>query len=97
MWWICWVAAALAEDLWTTGEVVAKRWADGAQTTVTLAPETKVEVVLRDRDLVRVRYNQDFGWVPAALLTNVAPAKPEGDAGATDLPGVTVRPGEAGQ
>ena len=97
MWLILLITAAFAEDLWTTAEVTALRWQGGPQTTVTLAPGSQVQVVLRDKDQVRVRYQQEFGWLPSSALTNVAPALPVAEGGSDALPKVTLTPGEAGQ
>ena len=66
-----------AEDLWATGAVDAVRWPDVTAVSVSLAEGDRVEVLAREGDKVRIRKGTDFGWVPAASLTDVEPPKPE--------------------
>lgn len=81
-----------AEDLWATGAVEGVRWPDVTAVSVTLAQGDRVEVLAREGDKVRVRKGTDFGWVPAASLTEVEPPKVEGLPGGlpTDFPGFQI-------
>jgi hypothetical protein len=91
---------ALAEDLWAVAPAEGVRWPDVPTVSVKLTAGDEVEVMVRDGDKVRVRKGNDFGWVAATALTDVAPPKVE-DAGppgagepfpTVDLPGGEEKP-----
>jgi len=85
------LSVAFAEDLWVTAPVEGVRWPDVTTVSVTLAEGDKVEVLVRDGDKARVRKGTDFGWIPAADLTDVAPATPAGVPGeAGEFPTITL-------
>ena len=70
------VSMAHAEDMWITSTVSALRWPDKAYPAMSLSKGDLVHVLLRDGDQVRVRKDDDFGWVPAAELS-VVPIEPD--------------------
>ena len=76
---LVWSSLCFAENLWATAPTTGTRWPDVTATSLTLAKDDEVEVLVKDADKVRVRKGTDFGWVAASALTNVAP--PEPDAG----------------
>lgn len=86
------VQLAHAETRWAAADAEGVRWPDATVVSVKLATGDEVEVLATDGDKVRVRKGVEFGWVAAASLTTVAPAKPEpiGDGG--ELPDFTVTP-----
>jgi len=65
------------EPAWVTEQVESTRFADAEHPGPPLDEGDRVEVVLRDGDRVRVRKGTRFGWVPAAVLTDQAPATEE--------------------
>lgn len=56
-----------------------KRWPDGDAVVAELTAGTPVVVVLEDGDMVRVRHELEFGWVPKAALTAAEPADAAGE------------------
>lgn len=74
---LVWVLAALAEDRWTTEDIQAVRWPDSQVVTVKVAANKKVEVLVVDGTLARVRDGADFGWVDVSKLTTTPPPTPE--------------------
>jgi len=72
---------AVAEDNWVATESAMKRWPDAEIVTGSLAVGDKVEVVLRDSKLVRVRRGSDFGWVSPEVLSPTEVAAPGEGAG----------------
>lgn len=96
--WLFLALLAHAEDMYATADTTGVRWLDSATVTVSLTSGDKVEVLARDGDKIRVRKDQDFGWVAAAMLTDQAPVPelPEaadGEAGeAGEMPGFAVTP-----
>lgn len=70
---------AAAEDNWTVESAELARWpgaADGNVVVTTVAEGTKVEVLFRDGERVRVRSNADLGWVDASALTAESAEQP---------------------
>ncbi len=73
------VASVHAEDAWIVTQVDALRWPDAAAVTITLEKGDKVEVIVRDAKVARVRKGSDFGWVDLGLLSTLeieAPLEP---------------------
>ena len=73
-------SAALAQDLregstvFTTEAVDLLRFPDAALTLTTLEPGAKLEILLVDGALVRVRKGVDIGWLPVAKVSATPPA-----------------------
>jgi len=74
---IAMLTAVHAEDAWTTREVELLRWPESVleapPVTATAAEGDKLEIVLEDGAVVRVKKGTDFGWVPSDALTKDAP------------------------
>lgn len=60
---------------WITEATPLQRWPDGGPAVRTLAKGDEVEVIVREGDLVRVRKELDFGWVPSSALSEQPPAE----------------------
>lgn len=86
--WI--ISFAHAEDAWLSADVEALRWPDKPYVSASFTRGDYVEVLLRDGDKVRVRKENDFGWVPAADISTieVKPAPPMLFPGIEDAPAV---------
>jgi len=86
MLWIALLANVQAEDAWATRDVELQRWPEtvieAPPITAEAAAGDKLEIVLEDGDIVRVKKDGDFGWVPADALSKDAPEDEE----ATDAP-----------
>ena len=67
-------AATGPSHVWTTESVGLKRFADADGVLVTFDAGEKLEVVVKDGDVLRVRRGTDFGWVPADKVTEEAPS-----------------------
>lgn len=70
-------SAAFAEDAWLTEAADLSRWPAATAPNAVLAKVeagTRLQVVFREGDEVRVRQGANFGWVPAALLSDTDPA-----------------------
>jgi len=68
------LTVAFAEDAWLTSDADLVRWPDGEPIVVkSLVEGAKVEIVMEDEVLVRVRSGIDFGWIPASMLTEEKP------------------------
>ena len=65
---------AHAEDAWLARDAELLRWPDAKQISASFDEGTKVEVVVRDEALVRVRVGADFGWLPPDALLSEDPA-----------------------
>jgi hypothetical protein len=59
--------------VWTTGEASSQRFPDADVAGPVFAAGTRLEVLVREGDRVRVRAGEDYGWVSASLVTAVAP------------------------
>lgn len=74
------VSFAHAEDAWIVSHVDLLRWPDKEHVTVSLDKGEKVEVLVRDASVARVRRGTDFGWVDLGLLSatevEAPPAEP---------------------
>lgn len=69
------VWSALAEDpVYTQAETPSLRFSDAAVPGPTFPPATRLEVLVRDGDVVRVVQGDKFGWVPAAAVAPTMPA-----------------------
>ncbi len=67
-------ALASAETLYTSAPVTAARWPESDKPVAfPLEAGERVEVLARQGDKVRVSKGPEFGWVPAASLTEQAP------------------------
>ena len=64
---------AFAEDAWLTQEVQALPWPDAEKVSVALEAGDKVVVIYRMEELVRVRKDDSYGWVPQAILSDQDP------------------------
>ncbi len=81
-------ASALAEPVWATESVAARRWVDSAEhLTTTVDEDARLDVVYREAGWVRVRLpgRQGYGWLPEDKVTTVEPAG--ADQGDFQLPG----------
>ena len=81
-------------EAWTTREVPLHRWNDGAIVVATLEPSARVEVLVADGTLTRVRRGVDFGWIPSDAITTEAP--PNAAPTFTFGPGTTLTPTPGG-
>ena len=75
--WMTLIALTAAEDNWATEDLEILRWPGSIEDNpivATVEAETKVEVLFREGERVRVRAGQDFGWTDAVFLTDEAPA-----------------------
>lgn len=73
------VSFARAEDAWIVSNVELLRWPDKAHVTVSLEKGEKVEIMVRDAKIARVRRGTDFGWVDLGLLSATAVEAPPSD------------------
>ena len=82
-------AQSTPEVVYSTEEVVARRWmADEQPTTFTAAKDSRLEILVRDDSgWLRVRSGRDLGWVPADKTTTVVP---EGAAAAQAAPSINL-------
>lgn len=67
-------SAAQAEDAWVKDAVDAVRWPEATEVVLHLDAGTKVAVVFRENEKVRIRHEQDYVWVPQAALSATDPA-----------------------
>ena len=67
---------ALPAYVYTTEAVTLVRWLGGDAPSAELDAGRRIEVVLEDGDMVRVRSGTDFGWVSRDKLTAEAPEQP---------------------
>ena len=91
-------APALEGYVWATEPLKPLRWPGSEVTTTEVELNERVEVVFVDGDLVRIRKNLNFGWVPAAALTATDPTAAEApafDFNIGDRGDVTLIPEEA--
>ena len=70
-------AAPAADSVVLTQDATLKRWSQGEAVVAELTAGTPVVVILEDGDMVRVRKDLDFGWIPAAALASADDAAPE--------------------
>ena len=68
------VGQAGPEERYATAAVDLLRWPDGEVVSTALKEGDKVEIVVDDGALVRVRRGANFGWVRASALSTTAPA-----------------------
>ena len=80
----------LSGYVWATEPLKPVRWPGSTVTVTDIELNERVEVVLVDGDLVRIRKNLDFGWVPASALTAADPT-------AIELPELELDLGEPGE
>jgi hypothetical protein len=83
-------ALPLSGYVWATESLKPLRWPGSTVTVTEVAQDERVEVVLVDGGLVRIRKNLDFGWVPAASLTASDPT-------ALEIPDLDLDLGEPGE
>jgi hypothetical protein len=69
-------ASALPAYVYTTEAVTLARWQGSDTASAQLDAGRRIEVVLEDGDMVRVRSGTDFGWVSRDKLTAEAPEQP---------------------
>lgn len=89
-------ALALAEDLWATADITASRWPEAtSMKSSDVTTGTKLTVVFREGDRVRVRIGGTFGWIDAASTSTTAP---EGSGGSDDVMDLlnSIQPGQPG-
>jgi hypothetical protein len=84
--------AAAADFVWATASVKATRWVEKDSPEVgEVEPGKRLEVLFSRGERLRVRVQgARFGWIDAAMTTDVEPPKPEGegsDGGEGGLPG----------
>lgn len=73
------VAAAvegLPAYVYTTEAVTLVRWLGDDASSAQVDADRRIEVVLEDGEMVRVRSGTDFGWVSRDKLTTDAPEQP---------------------
>jgi hypothetical protein len=64
-----------ADDVvWAVSETASTRFADRDVVGPTFKASTRLEVLVRDGDRLRVHDGDEFGWVAKAATTDVAPA-----------------------
>ncbi len=84
-----------AEEAWTTRSVEGLRWPDSEIVTFSLEQGTRVLVVYRAENVVRVQSDDEFGWVPEDSISTEKPRVAE-DAPSglptSDLPTVDFQP-----
>lgn len=70
-----WSATALAQDaVWATEDIESTRFFDAEVAGPEIAKGTRLTVVMRDGERVRVRVGTSFGWVAASSVSDEAPA-----------------------
>lgn len=69
-------ADALPAYVYTVESVTLARWQGEDASSATVDAGRRIEVVLEDGDMVRVRSGTDFGWVSRDKLTTEAPEQP---------------------
>lgn len=69
-------ADALPAYVYTAEAVTLVRWLGDDATSASVDAGRRIEVVLEDGDMVRVRSGTDFGWVSRDKLTTEAPEQP---------------------
>ncbi len=65
-----------AEARWLTAKTTSKRFPGEAVDGPAFEQGERVEVIVADGSLVRVRQGDRYGWVPESVLTIEAPAAP---------------------
>ena len=68
--------ASLPAYVYTTQAVTLLRWLGNDTPSGQVDAGRRIEVIVEDGDMVRVRSGTDFGWVSRALLTVDAPEQP---------------------
>ncbi len=72
------LSVAHAEDAWLLADVELLRWSDAAYVSAKLDQGAKVEVLVRDATVARVRQGGDFGWVALSQLSAIeVPSVPD--------------------
>jgi len=87
--------AALAEPVWATEAVPARRWVDSAEhLETTIEKDARLDVIFREGGWVRVRLpgRAGYGWVPEDKVTTVEPAGARAGSGDFQLPSTTLPP-----
>ena len=76
------------EERYATAAVDLARWPGSDVISTALKAGDKVEIVVDDGDLVRVRRGAEFGWVKASALSDTAPEAeaPPAEAPPADAP-----------
>lgn len=82
--------AADPESAWFVSDTASKRFPDAEVAGPSFTSGTRVVVLLRDGERVRVSVGDRYGWVPSASLVDKAPpganvAPPSGVPGLPDL------------
>jgi len=67
---------ALPQYVWTTEAVSLTRWQGDDTTAASVDAGSKIQVVLEDGDMIRVRSGTDFGWISRDKLTTQEPTAP---------------------
>jgi hypothetical protein len=62
-----------AEARWLVADTASQRFPGEEIAGPTFTAGTEVEVIVTDGDRVRVRKDEQYGWVPASALTDAAP------------------------
>lgn len=67
------------EDVYAIAETSSVRFPDAATVGPTFQKDTRLEVLVREGDRLRVHAGDSYGWIPAAAVTSVGPPMPAFD------------------
>ena len=67
------------EDVYATAETTSTRFPDATTAGPVFQKDTRLEVLVREGDRLRVHAGDAYGWIPASAVTTVAPAMPAFD------------------
>lgn len=77
---LAWSGAAWAEeDVWAADEIKSLRFPDATTVGPVFQKDTRLEVLVREGDRLRVHAGDTYGWIPASAVTSVAPPMPAFD------------------
>lgn len=74
---LLWSGIAWAEgDVWAKAETKSLRFPDAQTAGPTFQKDTRLQVLVREGDRLRVHAGDSYGWIAAADVTDVAPPTP---------------------
>ena len=73
-------SALAADAVWMTEDVQSKRFLGDEVVGPFFATGTRLDVLFREGDWVRVRKGEDYGWVEAKAVSEEEPIAPAPDA-----------------
>ncbi len=86
-----------AQDVvWAKAETASTRFPDAEVAGPMFAANERLTVLARDGNRIRVMGSAEYGWIPAAAVTETMPLEfdPLGSLGLELPPGLTVTPGK---